>query len=153
MFKTLFNLANKLDKLGFYAEADQVDELLKQEAGMDPEEYEKYYCREMDDERFNEWKIIQIMNQLRKVRKNPKLEKRNGDKKTKIVSTLRKGNAKKIDPQYKLACMLRSRLAGAISDNYKAGSAVEDLGCSIEELKQYLEKQFYTNKETGEMMS
>ena len=37
---------------------------------------------------------------------------------------------------------MRSRLNGAIKNNSKSGSAVRDLGCSIDELKIYLEKQF-----------
>lgn len=42
----------------------------------------------------------------------------------------------------KLRINLRSRLNKAIAGNYKAGSAVSDLGCSIEELKRHLESQF-----------
>jgi len=37
---------------------------------------------------------------------------------------------------------LRSRLNKALQGNYKSGSAVKDLGCSIEFLREYLEKQF-----------
>lgn len=37
---------------------------------------------------------------------------------------------------------LRGRLYQAIKRNYKAGSAISDLGCSIEEFKIYIEKQF-----------
>ena len=37
---------------------------------------------------------------------------------------------------------LRGRLNRAIKSNYKSGSAVRDLGCSIEELKIHLESQF-----------
>jgi hypothetical protein len=46
------------------------------------------------------------------------------------------------DPQYKLAKSLRSRLGIAIRGNFKSGSAVQDLGCSIEFLAQYLESKF-----------
>ena len=46
------------------------------------------------------------------------------------------------DIQYKLSINLRSRLRIAINANYKSGSAVKDLGCSIDELKQYLESKF-----------
>lgn len=42
----------------------------------------------------------------------------------------------------KLAAALRSRLGKAIKNNQKVGSAVRDLGCSIEELKKHLETQF-----------
>lgn len=48
--------------------------------------------------------------------------------------------------------VLRSRMYGAIKGGYKSGSAVKDLGCSIEELRLYLEKQFYPNPKTGEKM-
>ena len=48
----------------------------------------------------------------------------------------------KTDSQFKLSCYLRGRLRSAIKGNFKAGSAVKDLGCSIEELKQHLESKF-----------
>jgi hypothetical protein len=51
----------------------------------------------------------------------------------------------KRDPQYKLSLHLRSRLAHAIREGHhklKCGSHVIDLGCSIEELKEYLESKF-----------
>jgi len=51
-------------------------------------------------------------------------------------------NKKKTDIQYKLSCNLRSRLNTALNSNYKDGSAVRDLGCTIEELKQHLESKF-----------
>ncbi len=46
------------------------------------------------------------------------------------------------DTNYKLACRLRHRLYIALKDNAKAGSAVEDLGCTIQELREYLESKF-----------
>ena len=48
---------------------------------------------------------------------------------------------RRTDLQYKLAHNLRKRLTKAIRNNYKAGSAVRDIGCSIVELGQHLEKQ------------
>ena len=51
-------------------------------------------------------------------------------------------NKKKTDIQYRLSCNLRVRLNSAINRNFKAGSAVRDLGCSISELKSYLESKF-----------
>ena len=47
------------------------------------------------------------------------------------------------DPQYKLACSLRSRLTAAIAKKVKTGSAVEDLGCSIADLRTHLESKFH----------
>ena len=37
---------------------------------------------------------------------------------------------------------MRNRLRCAIKGNFKSGSAVKDLGCSIDELKTYLESKF-----------
>lgn len=46
------------------------------------------------------------------------------------------------DINYRLKKNLRSRLYQALKSSYKTGSAVSDLGCSIEELKKHLETQF-----------
>lgn len=61
-------------------------------------------------------------------------------------------NAKKSATMYKLynsslenrkiSRNLRSRLNKAITNDWKSGSAVSDLGCSIDELKAHLESQF-----------
>jgi hypothetical protein len=37
---------------------------------------------------------------------------------------------------------LRGRLRAALHGEYKSGSAIEDLGCSIQEFKLYIENQF-----------
>lgn len=46
------------------------------------------------------------------------------------------------DVDFKLRSYLRRRLKTALKNNYKSGSAVRDLGCSIEELKIHLESKF-----------
>lgn len=46
------------------------------------------------------------------------------------------------DLDYKLISNLRSRLYQALKNNYKAGSAVKELGCTIDEFKVYLEFKF-----------
>lgn len=48
----------------------------------------------------------------------------------------------KEDIYFKLSTNLRNRLRIAIKNNYKSGSAIRDLGCSIFELKCYLESKF-----------
>lgn len=53
-----------------------------------------------------------------------------------------KKNQLKTDPLAKLRKTLRVRLYSALTKNQKAGSAVRDLGCTIEELKNYLEGKF-----------
>lgn len=54
-----------------------------------------------------------------------------------------------INIQYKLRKSIRRRLHEAIKDNYKSGSAVNDLGCSIDELKLYLENRFTDSMNWG----
>lgn len=56
------------------------------------------------------------------------------------------------DINYKISKSLRCRIRAAVKENIM-GSAVRDLGCSIEELKIYLSKQFYPHPKTGEIMN
>lgn len=51
-------------------------------------------------------------------------------------------NRKKIDINYRLTITLRQRLNKALKGNYKNGSAVMDLGCSIKDFKSYIEAKF-----------
>ena len=46
------------------------------------------------------------------------------------------------EPDFKLRRLLRSRLSHALEGNFKSGSAVQDLGCTIAEAKTYLESLF-----------
>jgi hypothetical protein len=46
------------------------------------------------------------------------------------------------DPGYRLSHALRTRLTRAIKSCFKDGSAVRDIGCSIPELKSYIEARF-----------
>ena len=46
------------------------------------------------------------------------------------------------DIQYKLSRIVRGRLWKVVSREQKVGSAVHDLGCTLEELKTHLENQF-----------
>ena len=55
---------------------------------------------------------------------------------------LRRRERWQIDLNFKLANNLRTRLYIAIRDSQRVGSAVEDLGCSIDEFKLYVENKF-----------
>ena len=59
----------------------------------------------------------------------------------------------KTDLNARIALKLRQRLNKALKGNFKIGSAVRDLGCSIKELKERLESKFYSHPETNEEMS
>ena len=68
-----------------------------------------------------------IANNLEKVR----VYRREYDKERKIN-----------DLNFKIAKNLRSRLSHAVRENRKSGSAIRDLGCTIDFLKQHLESHF-----------
>ncbi len=57
MIKKLVALANKLDQEGFMEEANTIDNIIKSAIDMSPEQYEKYYGKEMDKERLEMWKV------------------------------------------------------------------------------------------------
>lgn len=68
---------------------------------------------------------------------------------SKAAINIRINNRYHSDFNFKLSDILRSRLNKAIKNNQKAGSAVADLGCSIEELKIHLESQFQEGMSWG----
>ena len=51
-------------------------------------------------------------------------------------------NKYKTDINYKLSELLRNRVRNAIKSYKRPGSAVKDLGCTVQELKEHLELQF-----------
>jgi len=57
------------------------------------------------------------------------------------------------DPNYRIARLLRMRMRQALKNNQKSGSAVDDLGCSVDEVRQYLESMFYNDKRTNKQMT
>jgi len=71
--------------------------------------------------------------------------------KNKINENMRKKRNNNIN--FKISCSLRSRLNEALKRNFKTGSAVRDMGCSIEMLRIHLESKFYQNSETEEKMT
>jgi hypothetical protein len=51
-------------------------------------------------------------------------------------------NRYKTDIRFKISKLLRSRLLRSLKNEWKSGSAVKDLGCTIDEFKTYLESKF-----------
>lgn len=64
------------------------------------------------------------------------------NKSNRVKNQKRQNDRYSADMQYRLGCRLRTRLNNALNGNFKAGSAVRDLGCSLEYLKSYLESKF-----------
>ena len=80
-------------------------------------------------------------NREKILERHKKYRQENKDK-IREVNKKYQNRKEKEDINYLLARRLRSRLKMAIKKEVKTGSAVIDLGCSIQELKEYLEKQF-----------
>jgi len=69
------------------------------------------------------------------------------------IINVRNRERRRTDPAFKLSLLLRGKITKAIKRGSKVGSAVRDLGCSIKDLKLYLERQFYPHPKTGEEMT
>jgi hypothetical protein len=103
----------------------------------------------------NDWRDI-IDPKLRKImrlkakkkryrdRNKQKIKKYQQDNKEKLCIYMKKYRKERYDKniQFRISTILRSRLGKSIKDNFKIGSAIKDLGCSIEQLKSYLESKF-----------
>ncbi len=98
----------------------------------------RYHCKECRSRHQQEFYKV---NKSKILAKNKQYYSKNRDK---ILANSSKSWNHRYhnDLNFRLAKILRSRLYCAINNNQKNGSAVDDLGCSIEELKRYLESQF-----------
>jgi hypothetical protein len=96
-----------------------------------------YQAKHRDQIRIREQKWRR--DNIKRIRKT---KKRWNKKKIRIQACKRSAFRRKTDLQYKLRVYLRSRLGLAIKNKQKTGSAVRDLGCSIEFFIKYIEKKF-----------
>ena len=99
--------------------------------------YNKEYQFKNKDEIVEHAKEYRLENAVRIAEYNKKYGLENRDK----ILENRKERYHS-DIQFKLALLLRNRLKLALKNNYKKGSAIRDLGCTISELKFYIEGQF-----------
>jgi hypothetical protein len=95
--------------------------------------YNHYVNRNIKKQLYRETHRKLINEQAKEYRERTEIKNRRC-----IYEKIRRQN----DISYKLTEVLRNRLNRAITKNYKFSSMIELLGCSIEFLKQYLEKQF-----------
>ncbi len=77
------------------------------------------------------------------------------DNKTEIntKANIRSKKRKQTDLAFKIGLNLRTRFIAAFKNKSKTGSAVRDLGCSIEYFIKYIEARFYSHPITQERMS
>ena len=108
------------------------------------------YCRECSNQYTRDWyqqnteyKIQQVSTWCKNNEDKRNInQKRYKDNNEEYIADYKKEyqrRTRKKDIQFKLKGNLRSRLSKALKKNYKSGSAVKDLGCSIEDFKWWLE--------------
>lgn len=74
----------------------------------------------------------------------------NADNKEAAAAYIKKRRQEDVD--FRIACNLRGSLSRSVRDDAKSGSAVRDLGCSIDFLKENFKGRFYKD-ENGVMMT
>ena len=85
----------------------------------------------------------------RKVRK----WERNNPEKVAVARRRRFNKRYTEDENFRIKTNFRNRIRKVLNGNSKSAKTIELLGCTIEEFKKYLEKQFYPNPDTGEQMT
>lgn len=124
------NLCKKCNKIKDLNSCKNCKAIYDKEYREKNEEYQKQRHKKYDEE--NRQKIL-IRKKLYKQKNKDKLNKQAKE---------RHYNRYHSDINYKLKHNLRVRLSNIIKFELKSGSAVKDLGCTIGELKQYLESKF-----------
>jgi len=84
---------------------------------------------------------MQQLDTLQKISNNSKKLRHTKESKAKTSASLYR-HYRSNPLNSKIARNLRGRLSQAIRNGYKSGSAIDDLGCSITNLKAYLESRF-----------
>ena len=103
--------------------------------------YSKIYYKANKDKVKALAKVYYEINRDKRIAYGKAYSKANRDK-VNAHRNIYRNNRMKTDIQFKLSRVLRRRLSQALHGNYKNGSAVKDLGCSIDELKTHLESKF-----------
>lgn len=89
-------------------------------------------------DKMNSYKQKYVSNNKDKVKKSKLVWEQNNKEKAKLIRQTYKRSSLK----YRLINRLRIRLVQALRKNFKSGFLVFTIGCTVPELKVYLEKQF-----------
>lgn len=115
--------------------------------------------REANKERLRAYRLKYYQENKEELKQKSKTYRKNKPDKVKDCNTKYRNNNKKIVNEKKMkyyyenkdnvllkvANNIRVRLRRALKNSQKIGSAIEDLGCSVEELRLYLESMFDLN--------
>lgn len=94
--------------------------------------------REENQEQYNKKRREKYLKNRDKERTQQKIYFNNN----KHIWNIYSKNQYRNNPIFKLKLILRNRINKIINSNLKSGSVIEDLGCTIEQLRKHLEKQF-----------
>ena len=87
-------------------------------------------------------KCVLKNNRIYKSNESVKIKEKEWSTKNRSLLSLKYKERYQSDIAFRISKNLRNRLCLALQRNYKSGSAVSDLGCSIDDLKKYLESKF-----------
>jgi len=104
-------------------------------------EYNKEYTAN-NKETLKQYQKERHIKRYEKEKENIKHRNRQWNKQNREYLRINALQRRKTNIQYKLACYLRARLRSILKGKRKAGSAVNNLGCTLTQLKDHLEKQF-----------
>lgn len=146
-FKSNFSKDNK-GKYKLFAKCKDCNKIYRESRINDLKKYQKEYYLKNQNKIKNRSKLRRKTNE-----KEIKNWLKQNSKKIQLVARIYRNKRRQEDVSFRLAENLRTRLYMAIKDNQKGGSAIADLGCSIDNLKIWLERQFYSHPKTGEQMT
>jgi hypothetical protein len=112
--------------------------------------------RKANAERLRTYRLKYYQENKDRLKQKSKVHRKSNPNKVKDCNTKYRNNNKNIvnekkmkyyyenknNASFKVANNIRVRLRKALKNNQKVGSAVKDLGCSVKELKRYLEGMF-----------
>lgn len=104
-------------------------------------EYEQKRYQQNKEKMKQQFKDYHKKNKQKILDRHKEYRQENKDK-IREINKVYQNRKEKEDIGYKLSRRLRNRVYTAIKNKAKRGSAVKDLGCTVEQLKEHLEKQF-----------
>jgi hypothetical protein len=93
-------------------------------------------------EKIHQTKREHYLKHKNEIKKRHEVYNRTHKKEIRIQKSIYTKNRRKIDVNYKMRTVLSNRINSTLKNNFKSQSTIKLLDCSIDQLKQYLEKQF-----------